>query len=94
MPFPNSRSGVTITSQYALDNIYNFDETALYYRLPPNKTLANCSVSGKKESKERITIGVCCNSTGSDQSKLVVISKYARSRCFGKLFDPNSIVHY
>lgn len=84
----------TITSQYTLDDIYNFDETALFYRLPPNKTLASCSVSGKKESKERITLGVCCNASGTDKAKLVFISKFARPLCFGKLFDPNNTVHY
>ena len=84
----------SLTSKYDLDCIYNFDETALYYRLPPNKTLANCSVSGSKESKERLTVGVCCNASGKDKVKLVVISKFARPRCFGKVFDPNNVVHY
>ena len=83
-----------LTSKYDLNDIYNFDETALYYRMPPNKTLANVSVSGTKESKERLTVGVCCNSTGTHKLKLVVIAKFARPRCFGKVFDPNHIVDY
>jgi hypothetical protein len=80
--------------RYDLENIYNFDETALFYRLPPNKTLASCSTSGTKESKERISIGLCVNATGSDKCKPVVIAKFKRPRCFGKLFDPNDLIHY
>ena len=39
---------------YCKRDIYNFDETALFYRLLPNKTLASKAVSGQKSSKERI----------------------------------------
>ena len=67
-----------ITPKYDLNDIYNFDETALHNRMPPNKTLANVSVSGTKERKERLTVGVCCNSTGSHKLKLVVVAKYAQ----------------
>jgi len=30
-----------VLSKYQLSDIFNLDETALFYRLPPNKTLAN-----------------------------------------------------
>ena len=43
---------------------------------------------------ERISIGVCCNASGNDKLKLLLISKVKRPRCFGKVFDPNNIVHY
>jgi hypothetical protein len=62
--------------------------------MAPNRTLANVSVSGTKESKERMSIGVCCNASGNDKLKLLLISKVKRPRCFGKVFDPNNIVHY
>lgn len=63
-----------VVCYYDLDDVYIFDETALFYRLPPNKTLASCSTSGSKESKERISIGLCVNATGTDKCKPIVIA--------------------
>jgi hypothetical protein len=80
-------------AKYEPNNIFNFDETALFYRLHPNKTLATGSVSGLKLDKQRISIGLCCNATGSDKIKPFVCAKSKRPRCFGK-FDPNTIVYY
>ena len=85
---------VKTLSEYSPENVYNFDETALFYRLPPNKTLACGATFGNKESKERISIGLCVNASGTDKCKPIVIAKYARPRCFGKLFDPDQVVFY
>ncbi len=52
------------------------------------------SVSDTKESKERISIEVSCNASGNDKLKLLLISKFKRPRCFGKVFAPINIVHY
>ena len=50
--------------------------------------------SGAKLSKERVTIGICCNSTGTDKLKPLVIGKAKRPRCFGKVFQPSQLVYY
>ena len=63
---------------YALEDIFNFDETALFYRLQPNKTLASHSVKGDKVNKERLTIALCTNVTGTFKCKAVVIGRYMR----------------
>ena len=42
-----------VTSHYAIKDIYNMDETGLFYRLQPNKTLADKSLKGEKDSKDR-----------------------------------------
>ena len=42
-----------VTSKYERKNIYNMDETALFYKLLPCTTLADKSISGKKVSKDR-----------------------------------------
>ena len=58
----------------------------------PNKTLASTSnTSGEKVSKERVSIGCCCNATGTDNVKPMAIGKAKRPRCFGKenQFNPN-----
>ena len=83
-----------ITAGYNLNEIFNFDETALFYQLHPNKTLSSKNVPGLKLDKQRITIVICCNASGNEMVKPVVISKYARPRCFGKVFEPSNLVFY
>lgn len=80
--------------EYSLRDIYNMDETGLFYRLQPNKTLATKPVKGTKKNKERITIGLCSNADGSEKLKPIVIAKAARPRCFPKNFNVQSLVHY
>lgn len=45
------------------DNIFNMDETGLFFKCLPNKTLTfkNDKCFGGKHSKERVTVVVCAN---------------------------------
>ena len=81
-------------SQYDLCNVYNMDETGLFFRLQPDKTLSTAPVRGTKKSKERISVALCANADGSDKLKPLVIGKAARPRCFPKAFNVQSVVHY
>jgi len=72
----------TILDQYALANIYNMDETGLFYRMQANNSLATRQLEGRKQNKERITITVCCNVDGSDKLPFWIIGKSFRPRCF------------
>ena len=38
--------------EYSLGDIFNFDETALFYRLRPDKTLASKEIKGQKKVKK------------------------------------------
>ena len=69
---------------YDANDIYNADETALYFRALPDGTLAFKSESsgGSKKSKERVTVLVATNMTGTDRRKLLVIGKSREPRCF------------
>lgn len=73
-----------IINGYSPDDIYNADETGVFYQTLPNKTMAfkNDSCKGGKQSKVRITALLCCNATGSHKLKPLVIGKYAKPRCF------------
>ena len=53
----------------------------------PSRTLCISSDKCKngKFSKERITIGLCCNLDGTDKLRPIVIGKSAKPRCFGKI---------
>ena len=68
-----------------LDQVFNCDETGLNYRLLPEKTLAASfekSADGRKKSKDRVTLNLCSNASGSIKLKLHLIGKAQKPRCF------------
>ena len=73
-----------LLKNYKPDDVYNCDETAIYYRAMPEGTLGQKSesISGSKKAKDRITVLVCTNMTGSDKRKLLVLGKSTNPRCF------------
>ena len=68
--------------EYRDENIFNADETALFYRLLPERTIKRNHVAavGKKFSKDRVTLLLCCSATGEKLPPLV-IGKYESPRC-------------
>ncbi|CAH4033511.1 unnamed protein product [Pieris brassicae] len=66
---------------YTTEEIFNADETGLFYNLTPDKTL-KFKGEGGKLSKTRITVLVAANMTGSCKRKLLVIGKAKKPRCF------------
>lgn len=67
------------------DQVFNCDETGLYFRLLPEKTLAGAfekTASGRKKSKDRITLNACANASGSIKLPLQLIGKSKQPRCF------------
>jgi hypothetical protein len=74
-----------IISEYNLDDVYNADEMALFFRMPPNATLATGKTSGTKRDKTRITILLACNATGSVKLQPLVIGKAAHPQCFRRI---------
>lgn len=66
-----------LKARYSADDIFNADETGLFYKLTPNKTLKFKSEMciGEKLSKERITVLVAANMTGTVKRKPLVIGK-------------------
>uniref|UniRef100_A0A8C4TJD3 Jerky protein homolog-like n=1 Tax=Erpetoichthys calabaricus TaxID=27687 RepID=A0A8C4TJD3_ERPCA len=67
------------------DQLYNADETGLYWKALPSKTLVSKeekSAPGHKSSKERITVLACTNASGSHKLKLICIAKSKNPRLF------------
>ncbi|TYJ49448.1 hypothetical protein E1A91_A01G134100v1 [Gossypium mustelinum] len=54
-------------------DIYNMDETILFYRLQADHSLATKQLEGRKKDKERLIVVVCYNGNGSDKVSLWVI---------------------
>ncbi|XP_046571685.1 jerky protein homolog, partial [Haliotis rubra] len=64
-----------VLSEYDAEAIFNIDETGLFYRLGPNYTLATKATPGVKRSKDRITVALCANASGTVKVKPFVIAK-------------------
>ena len=79
-----------------LSQIYNADESGLYWRAPPSKTLASQNeshVPGRKVAKDRISVLFCANADGSHRLKPMVIGKAKKPRCLKNILDKLP-VHY
>lgn len=72
-----------ILRNYSPKDVFNADETGLYYRAMPNKTFAlkNENCAGKKAAKQRLTILLCANMEGEKEDPLI-IGKSKNPRCF------------
>jgi hypothetical protein len=67
---------------YELKNIFNFDETAIYYARSPVKTISPESVSGVKLDKKRLTVGLLCNADGTYRMNPCIIGRHEKPLCF------------
>lgn len=68
-----------------LDDIYNCDESGLFYKVLPGKTLVRedeKNAPGGKMQKERITFMPCVNASGTHKLPLQFIGKSKNPRCF------------
>jgi len=81
-------------ANYSFERIYNMDETGLFYRLEPDRTLATKYLSERKKNKECITIALCANSDGSHKLKPLIIGKCAKPRCFKNINISNLPIIY
>ena len=73
-----------LLKEYGPDDVFNADETGLFFRCLPDKTLAikGEKCSGGKLSKDRITVLVAGNMSGNEKLPLLTIGHSAKPRCF------------
>lgn len=73
-----------ILKDYHPNDIYNADETGIFFKCLPDKTLALKGevCSGGKKAKDRLTALVATNMSGTDKLPLLVIGKVSKPRCF------------
>lgn len=67
------------------DQVYNADESGLFWRLLPKKTFvhrAEASAPGRKLAKDRITFMPCSNASGTHKLQMLVIGKSKKPRVF------------
>jgi hypothetical protein len=71
----------SILEDYPLTDIYNTDETALYWKSSPDNSPASEELKGGEADKSRITVNFCCNADGSHKLD-IFIAKALRPRAF------------
>uniref|UniRef100_A0A3B3Q9M8 HTH CENPB-type domain-containing protein n=1 Tax=Paramormyrops kingsleyae TaxID=1676925 RepID=A0A3B3Q9M8_9TELE len=74
----------TLLDTYEARNIFNVDETGVFWKCLPDKTMAfrGEACHGGKKSKDRLTVLVAANMDGSQKLPLYVIGKSKTPRCF------------
>ena len=81
-----------ILKSFSTEDIYNLDETALFYRQLPSRSLMRSARKGGKLAKKRCTVNVIVNAKGTD-THLQVIGESKRPRCFPKTFKAWDTFH-
>ena len=84
-----------ITEGYELKDIFNADETGLYFRTLPKKSMVKKgeSCKGTKLAKDRVTVLCACSATG-EKLKPLVIGHAENPRCFKSINKLNLPAHY
>ncbi len=70
----------TLAGEYAEQDVYNMDETGLFWRLSPSSGLASQSLPGRKKSERRISAVLCANARGDDKLPLLLIGHAKQPR--------------
>lgn len=71
----------TIAGDYEEDDIYNMDETGLFWRMVPSRGLLTSRQPGFKKNKDRISLVFCTNASGSDRFPVWMIRRAKTPRC-------------
>ena len=73
---------------YSPSDIYNGDETALFYKSLPHRTYCHVDdkPAGSTKCKDRLTLLIITNMDGSDHRKLSVIGKAKNPHCLQKKY--------
>jgi predicted DNA-binding protein YlxM (UPF0122 family) len=68
----------SIIDKYDPNDVYNADETGLFFKALPNRSLVTAkeTCKGGKRSKERFTVLLCTNMTGTDKLQPLLIGEF------------------
>lgn len=84
-PFQQNLRSIINNLGLTNDQIYNADETGLFWKLLPEKTLVlnhEKTAPGRKAEKARLTFLACTNATGDHKVRPLVLGKAKNPRCF------------
>ena len=79
---------------YDPKDIFNCDETGLFWKMKLSHTISNGPVVGTKQSKDCVTILLTCNSTGTEKLRPLFIHKYENPRVLKNISKNSLPVNY
>ena len=65
-------------SRYQLCDVFNMDETGLFYCMAPDRTIAARQLEGMKKDKTRMSVVLCANADGSEKMEPFFIGHYLK----------------
>ncbi|XP_057591361.1 jerky protein homolog [Hippopotamus amphibius kiboko] len=67
----------SLTAEHGLspEQVYNADETGLFWRCAPSPSPEGGPMPGPKQNKDRLTVLLCANATGSHRIRPLVVGK-------------------
>ena len=71
-------------AQYQAQDVYNMDETGLFYNLASDTIISRRQIEGAKKDKTCLTIAFTCNANGSDRLSSLFIDHVVRPCYFNK----------
>ena len=71
-------------ARYSPCDVFNMDETGLFYCMAPDRTIASRQMEGMKKSKTRMTVALCANADGTEKLEPFFIGHYLKPRAFQK----------
>lgn len=95
-PFKKELHSLIAEHNLTHDQIYNADETGLFWKLLPGKTYvlrSEKSAPGRKAEKARLTFLACTNASGDHKVKPLVIGKAKNPRYFYNFTPPVDYSH-
>lgn len=95
--YPDQLKKIIEEGGYSPDQIFNADETALFWKRMPQRTYIaknQKSASGHKSAKERICVLLCSNAAGTLITKPFVINKSLNPRAFKGIEKNHLPVHF
>lgn len=81
--FPETLAEIIEEGGYSPDQVFNADETGLFWKRMPSRTYIAKSekkASGFKASKDRVTLLFCCNASGDKVLKPLLVNRFYRPR--------------
>ncbi|KAK3890790.1 hypothetical protein Pcinc_005288 [Petrolisthes cinctipes] len=83
--FPQIAKAIMEEGGYTPDQVFNCDETGVYWKKSPKATYAHKNLrqaAGTKMTKDRFSVLLCCNASGDFKMKPVIIYKYAKPHSY------------
>ncbi|KAH7959129.1 hypothetical protein HPB49_008470 [Dermacentor silvarum] len=81
--------------KYEDKDIYNLDEATFFYKMLPNCTFTTAvrSLSGGKQSKERVTMLFGSTATGEHKVPLLILENAKQPQCFRNATIPKECIY-